>query len=148
MGRSKDTYDHETDLYNSDHYLTGETELTEESTESTCLSEEDIEDINKTMVMKTPEILPSTSFQVKVTRPDNPTLRRSKRLVTRKQIPNRDHTSKPEVIDDGAQRDTITGLYRMLKGAIQDMTTQLVTTIHHKVSLSQPKVLLVVQEDQ
>ena len=41
MGRSKDTCDHETDLYDSDHYLTGETELTEESTESTCLSEED-----------------------------------------------------------------------------------------------------------
>lgn len=73
MGRSKDTCDHETDLYDSDQYLTGETKLAEESTESTCLSEEDIEDVDKTMVMKTPEILPSTSFQVKVTRPDNPT---------------------------------------------------------------------------
>ena len=84
MGRSKDTCDHETDLYDSDQYLTGEKKLAEESTESTCLSEEDIENVDKTMVMKTPEILPSTSFQVKVTRPSNPTLRRSKRLVTRK----------------------------------------------------------------
>jgi hypothetical protein len=73
MGRSKDTCDHETDLYDSDHYLTGKTKLIRESTESTCLSEEDIEDVDKAMVMKTPEILPSTSFQVKVTRPDNPT---------------------------------------------------------------------------
>jgi hypothetical protein len=64
-----------------------------------------------------------------VTRPSNPTLRRSKRLVTRKQIPNRDHTPKPEVTDEGAQGDTVTGLYGMLKGAIQDMTMQLVTTI-------------------
>ena len=129
MGRSKDTCDHETDLYDSDQYLTGETKLAEESTESTCLSEEDIEDVDKTMVMKTPEILPSTSFQVKVTRPSNTTLRRSKRLVTRKQTPNRDHTPKPEVTDEGAQGDTVTGLYGMLKGAIQDMTMQLVTTI-------------------
>ena len=102
MGRSKYSCDHETDLYDSDHYLTGETKLTEESTESTCLSEEDIEDVDKTIVMKTPEILPSTSVQVKMTRPDNPTLRRSKRLVTRKQIPNRDHTPKSEVTDEGA----------------------------------------------
>ena len=41
MGRSKYSCDHETDLYDNDHYLTGETKLTEESTESTCLSEED-----------------------------------------------------------------------------------------------------------
>jgi hypothetical protein len=46
MGRSKDTCDHETDLYDSDHYFTGKTKLTEESTESTCLSEEDIEDVD------------------------------------------------------------------------------------------------------
>jgi len=148
MGGSIDTCDTETDLNDSDHYLTGEAELTEESTECTCLSEEEIGDVNKTMIMKTPKILPSTSFQVKMTRPVNPTLRRSKRLLTRKQIPNRDHTPKPKVTDDGAQGDTVTGLYGMLKGAIQDMTTQLVTTIHHKVSLSQPKVLLVDQEDQ
>jgi hypothetical protein len=30
---------------------------------------------------------------------------------------------------EGAQGDTVTGLYGMLKGAIQDMTMQLVTTI-------------------
>jgi hypothetical protein len=61
MGRSKGTRGHETDFYDSDQYLTGETKLAEESTESTCLSEEDIEDVDTIMVMKTPEILPVTS---------------------------------------------------------------------------------------
>jgi hypothetical protein len=45
-------------------------------------------------------------------------------------IPNRDHTPKPEVTDEGAQGDTVTGLYGMLKGAIQDMTMQLVRSSH------------------
>lgn len=93
------------------------------------MSEEDIGDVNETIIMKTPKILLSTSFQVKMTMPDDTTLRRSKRLLTGKQMPSRDHLPRPEVTNEGAQGDTVTRLYGMLKGAFHDMTTQLVTTI-------------------
>ena len=129
--KAKETSEVETDIEElneeSDQYLTGETEMTEDNTEE-YQSEEETEEINATVVPVVPNIIvQNTGGRRNQQRQTTPRPRRSSRLA-KKKTPNTTQADNVETEDTESQGDNL-GLYGMIKGAIHDMTKQVVSAI-------------------